>query len=446
MAELSSPILGMQVRRNVIPANAIMGRPAQQAPGPDPQTALALRRNQIALDNVNRSIGGVTGQIAVLSNSLRTISTQIQQSSALEAAKQAEENKQQRILAEQRLREGKEGLLERKIQTALTKPLQKVGGAAQKSLFNLGRFFNILLLGTLGNRILRVVTDLSGEGKLSLGNLFDRIKKDLAIVTAIFVGVNGGFVLLLRTLGSLTARLSGFAVNNLLLRPIRLAFSIAGGVLAGIANQIRNLPPTTAPPAGQQPPKGQQQQQPTNQNQQTKPTGGIGAGLRGALKKLFGGTASAAVFNMLMGGNIQESLTGALGFGGTLALGGAIGLGGLPLTALAIGGSLLVPGMFQRAGINIPGGDTTLTDLGIPDLPTLFNRLTKSETQLQQEQTKANTVVINNTGGGGSQPQEVPSSGGSGTANSLINVPSGNMDNPYMLNSLIQYNIGGVGL
>ena len=66
MAELSSPILGMQVRRNVIPANAIMGRPAQQAPGPDPQTALALRRNQIALDNVNRSIGGVTGQIAVL--------------------------------------------------------------------------------------------------------------------------------------------------------------------------------------------------------------------------------------------------------------------------------------------------------------------------------------------------------------------------------------------
>ena len=443
MAELSSPILGMQVRRNVIPANAIMGRPAQQAPGPDPQTALALRRNQIALDNVNRSIGGVTGQIAVLSNSLRTISTQIQQSSALEAAKQAEENKQQRILAEQRLREGKEGLLERKIQTALTKPLQKVGGAAQKSLFNLGRFFNILLLGTLGNRILRVVTDLSGEGKLNLSNLFDRIKKDLAIVTAIFVGVNGGFVLLLRTLGSLTARLSGFAVNNLLLRPIRLAFSIAGGVLAGIANQIRNLPPTTAPPAGQQPPKGQQQQQ---QQQQTKPSTGIGAGLKGIFKNLVRGTGSAAVFNMLMGGNVQDAVTGGLGFGTTLAVGSAIGFGGLPLTALAIGGSLLAPGMFQRAGINIPYGDTTLTDLGIPDLPTLFNRLTKSETQLQQEQSKANTVVINNTGGGGSQPQEVPSSGGSGTANSLINVPSGNMDNPYMLNSLIQYNIGGVGL
>jgi len=148
-----------------------------------------------------------------------------------------------------------------------------------------------------------------------------------------------------------------------------------------------------------------------------------------------------------MGGNVQDAVTGGLGFGGTLALGGAMGLGGIPLTALAVGGSLLVPGMFQRAGLNIPGGDKTFTDLtGLPDLPSLISGMTKSETQLQQEQSKANTVVINNTGGGGSQPQEVPSSGGSGTANSLINVPSGNMDNPYMLNSLIQYNIGGVGL
>ena len=147
MAELPSPILGMQVRRNVIPANALLGRPEQQAPGPDPQTALALRRNQIAIQSVNNSLTGVTNQIAAVSNSLRTISTQIQQSSTLEQRKQAEENKQQRVLAEQRLREGKEGLLEKKIQSALAKPLQKVGGAARKSLFNLGRFFQILLLG-----------------------------------------------------------------------------------------------------------------------------------------------------------------------------------------------------------------------------------------------------------------------------------------------------------
>ena len=113
--------------------------------------------------------------------------------------------------------------------------MQKVGGAAQKSLFNLGRFFQILLLGTLGNRILRVVGDLSSEGKLSLGNLFEKIKTDLAIAGAIFVGLNGGFVLALRTLTGLGARLGGFALRNLLLRPINLVFSLAAGALASLA-------------------------------------------------------------------------------------------------------------------------------------------------------------------------------------------------------------------
>ena len=87
---------------------------------------------------------------------------------------------------------------------------------AQKSLFNL-EDFQILLLGTLGNRILRVVGDLSSEGKLSLGNLFEKIKTDLAIAGAIFVGLNGGFVLALGTLTGLTAtRLGTFALRNLL--------------------------------------------------------------------------------------------------------------------------------------------------------------------------------------------------------------------------------------
>ena len=443
MAELSSPILGMQVRRNVIPANAIMGRPEQQASGPDPQTALALRRNQIAIQSVNNSLTGVSNQIAVLSNSLRTISTQIQQSSALEQAKQVEENKQQRILAEQRLREGKEGLLERKIQTALSKPLQKVGGAAQKSLFNLGRFFQILLLGTLGNRILRVVGDLSSEGKLSLGNLFEKIKTDLAIAGAIFVGLNGGFVLALRTLTGLTARLGGFALRNLLLRPINLVFSLAAGALASLAQKLRGVPPVPAPPP-KQPPKT-----PTG-----GPTGGPAGGntttggLRGTLGNLARGTRNIAILNALLGQNFDQSIVSGLG--------GALG-GGLasiiPIPGAGIAGAMLGSSffgdMYSRSGISIPYLNQNLNDLGIPDLGDgarfLFERLTKSEADLQADQQKANTLIVNGSNNGGGVT-EVPSSGGSGTGNTLINVSSGNGDNPYMLHSLIQYNIGGMGI
>ena len=441
MAELSSPILGMQVRRNVIPANALLGRPEQQAPGPDPQTALALRRNQIAIQSVNNSLTGVSNQIAVLSNSLRTISTQIQQSSALEQAKQVEENKQQRILAEQRLREGKEGLLERKIQTALSKPLQKVGGAAQKSLFSLGKFFQILLLGTLGNRILRVVGDLSSEGKLSLGNLFEKIKTDLAIAGAIFVGLNGGFVLALRTLTGLTARLGGFALRNLLLRPINLVFSLAAGALASLAQRLRGVPPVPAPPP--KPPKT-----PTG-----GPTGGptpnpTGGGLRGALGNLGRATRNVAILNALLGQNFDQSLVSGLGGALGFAVTAPIPIPGARIAGTMLGSSFFGD-MYSRSGISIPYLNQNLNDLGIPDLGDgarfLFERLTKSEADLQADQQKANTLIVNGSNNGGGVT-EVPSSGGSGTGNTLINVSSGNGDNPYMLHSLIQYNIGGMGI
>ena len=442
MAELSSPILGMQVRRNVIPANALLGRPEQQAPGPDPQTALALRRNQIAIQSVNNSLTGVTNQIAVVSNSLRAISTQIQQSSALEQAKQAEENKQQRILAEQRLREGKEGLLEKKIQSALAKPLQKVGGAARKSLFNLGRFFQILLLGTLGNRILRVVSDLSSEGKLSLGNLFDKIKTDLAIAGAIFLGLNGGFVLALRTLTGLTTRLGTFAFRNLLLRPINLVFSLAAGALTALAQRIRQVPPVPAPPP-KQPPK----------TSTSGPTGGptpnpTGGGLRGTLGNLARGTRNIAILNALLGQNFDQSLVAGLGgaLGGTL--GSIIPIPGAGIAG-AMYGSSFFSDMYSRSGMSIPYLSQNLNDLGIPDLGDgarfIFEKLTKSESDLKADQERANTVILKQPNNGGGIT-EVPTSGGSGTGNTLVSISSGNMDNPYMLHSLIQYNIGGMGV
>ena len=443
MAELSSPILGMQVRRSVIPANAILGRSEQPvATGPDPQTALALRRNQLALQTVNTSIGGITNQIAVLSNSLRTISTQIQQSSVLEQAKQAEENKQQRILSEQRLREGKEGILEKKIQSALAKPLQKVGGAAQKSLFNLGRFFQILLLGTLGSRLLRVIGDLSSEGKLSLGNLFDKVKKDLAIVGTIFVAINGGFVLALRTLTSLTARLTSFAFRNLLLRPINLVLGIVGGVLRKLSGRIRNVPRLPAPSVPAPPAPGNS----SNRGGRTSNTNT--GGLRGPLGNLTRGVRNIAILNALFGEDFDKSIVGGLGGAAGMLATSLIPIPGARILGGMYGSSLAMD-LYERSGLSIPGLSQSLDDLGIPDFGDgarfLFERLTKSEADLKADQDRANTVIINNSGNDGGTT-EVPSSGGSGTGTSLLSVPSGNRDNPYMLHSLIQYNIGGMGI
>ena len=112
-------------------------------------------------------------------------------------------------------------------------------------------------------------------------------------------------------------------------------------------------------------------------------------------------------------------------------------------------GSSFFGDMYSRSGISIPFLNQNLNDLGIPDLGDgarfLFERLTKSESDLQADQQKANTLIVNGSNNGGGVT-EVPSSGGSGTGNTIINVSSGNGDNPYMLHSLIQYNIGGMGI
>ena len=436
MAELSSPILGMRVRRNNIPANNLMGRAQEQVPQQDPQTVLALTRNQMALQSVNNSLNGITGQIATLSASLQTISTQITRSSALEQAKQNEENRQQRVLAEQQLREGKEGLFESKLQKALVTPLQKVGGAARKSLFNLGRFFNILLLGTLANRILTVVGDLSKEGKLNLNNLFEQVKTDLGIIGGIFVGINGGFGIALSLLGRLTTTLGGFAIRNLLLRPINLAFALAGQVLTNLANNVRNVP---KPPGGAPPPPPGGCRNNTNTGgggRNNRNTTGSGRMRGNLLRGLRGGLFSGA-FNFAMGGNLQDTIVGssaaALGF----AVGGPVGFG------LGLGASFLAPSFVRsNFGTILPFGDATMKDITGFDLTEAIMGSVKSEKQLEQEQQRANNIVINNTGGQ-QQPEEVQSSAGSGTGNNLIFVPPGNPNNPYMLHSIIQYNVGG---
>mgnify|MGYP003112664542 CR=1 FL=1 len=458
MAEISSPILGMRVRRNMIPANAIMGRPEQ--PVQDPETVAALRRNQMALQGVNLSLANVTNQIAGLNNSFQAISAQIEQSRILEQAQQRQKDNQERILASQRIREGKEGLIEKRIQSALAAPLQKIGGKAQKSLFNLGRFFQILIGGALGARILKVVGDLSSEGKLSLGNLFDRIKKDLAIVTAIFIGLNGGFVLALRTLGALTARLGGFALRNFLLRPIQAAFTLAGGILSGIVNKIRGLPqvpgttPGGRPTSGGRPnpPSGQQTTTPGGRpTSPTPPTrGNIGTRL---LRGLTGGTGIAGL-NFLFGAPLDQSILA----GGGASLGGKIGFGlGMltgpaspimaPLLGLAggFGGSFLFPELYRQSGIQVPGGDTTLSDLVGGDLSTLISGATKSEADLKRDEQRVNNLIVN-AGGGQGQVEETSTSGGSGTGNNIVFIPSTNSDNPYMMHSYIQYNVGGIGI
>ena len=215
----------MQVRRNVIPANPILGRPEQVfGGGPDPQTAMAIAQNRNAIQTLSVNLDAIAAQMSGVNQSLNVISMQINQSSLIEERQAREKERQERILAEQALREGKESLVERKIQNALVTPLQKIAAKAQGPLMNLGRFFQVLLVGALGTRLLSVISKLSEDGGFSMGNVFNEIKTDLAVIGGILVGISGGFALVLSGITSLSGKTRKFSSSQLTTKTYQSCF------------------------------------------------------------------------------------------------------------------------------------------------------------------------------------------------------------------------------
>lgn len=395
------------------------------------QTNVAVRQNQIALSNVNISLVRITEQVNILSSSLQGISNQIRESSAIEGLKEQQKARQEKILAEQQIREGKESQIEKKIQTALVTPIQKVGAKAQGTLFNLTRFFNILLGGFLLNRILDEVSKLSKDGKLSLKNLGDAIVKDLGVVSGIFLAVNGGFTLALNSVGRLAGLLTRVAIRGLLLTPINLVFGIAGKALTSLKNKIKNvprIPPSTSPTTGGGGRRqgGNQTRQGGNQQQSGRQSGGgfpVGASTAMTLINFLG-------FNQSIG----ESASGPLA-GGLLSM-----LGGARLRIpMFLIGSFLGPEAYNTYREDI---ESVLPALGM-NKDDLFNMISgrKVDRNITPETDGDVDVSVINVEGNGGNRQQTNAPAAAGSATYLPSISSNNPSNFYLMYSKTQYNV-----
>ena len=435
---MAEPIVG--INRTRVSPYTFLGR-SQQQQRDDSDTTVALRQNQIALLNVNNSLTRIAEQVSVLSASLQGITTQIKETSTLETLKEQQKARQEQILAERQIREGKESQVETKIQAALVAPLQKVGAKAQGSLANLGRFFNILLGGFLLNKILTTAADLSENGNLTLKNLGDKIVKDLLVVGGIFLGVNGGFSAVLGTITRLASTLTRVAFRGLLLRPIQLVFGLAGGILGKIKSLIPGLglgaatttaaaaaasvaPSTAASAAATTAAAG------ANATRAGAPTAGkpggpiVGARTAGPL---------AAIINFFTGGSAGESLTA----GGLAALPSLLRLGGFPGLAASIVLPFLAPTIY---GTMKPTVEKYLPQLGLTK-DQLFSSLVRSNDRNLEKPKQQTNVSTLNIGEQDQSQIEVPST--SGQATFLPEVSSFNPDNFYVLYSHMQYNVVG---
>lgn len=428
------------IRGRISPYTLLGRSPRQQQQQADnADTTAALRQNQLALSNVNNSLNRITEQVAVLSASLQGIGNQIKETSTLETLKEQQKARQEQILAERQIREGKESQVESKIQAALVAPIQKVGAKAQGVLSNLSRFFNILLGGFLLNRILKSTGELTEQGQFTLKNLFDKIVKDLAIVGGIFIGINGGFSTALGTLTRLGSLLGKIAVKNFLLRPFKLILGLAGGLLAAIGAGIAALPgaaaatattAATATAAAAAPAITSGAAAAASSGANVTRAGAPTAGPSRSGPMIRGRVAGplAAILNFFTGGSAGESLTA----GGLAVLPSLLRLGGLPGLIASIGLPFLAP---QAYNLIQPSVEKLIPQLGMTK-DTLFESLTKSA-----KNNAPKVSVVNVDGGTKGQQQNIPAAVGEATY--LPPISSSNPDNFYLMYSQIQYNVVG---
>ena len=114
----------------------------------------------IQSQNFEKSLININTSILTLQQGLKVISDKLEVSDQLRKIRDANEKRRDEQLAEQQLREGKESLIEKKMQATLAAPLQKIGAKAQSVLGGLLKFFNTILLGIIGTRGIQVIGEL----------------------------------------------------------------------------------------------------------------------------------------------------------------------------------------------------------------------------------------------------------------------------------------------
>jgi hypothetical protein len=239
MAEFSSPILGgIRVARSTVSSSVFGGNPrAAASSGPDPQTIGILSRNELALTSLSNQLSGMAQQMAALSGSIQQIGVAIANDSALERQRDIQKQNQERILSEQKLREGKESTIERKMQSALISPVQKIAAKAQFTLAKVGNFFMMLLGGWIANQSLLTINALATGNKKLLDQVKNNVVQNVGVIVGILSVVNRSLFGIITASSRITSKIFSGVVKGLFVRPVTAlvnAVKSAGKGLLGL--------------------------------------------------------------------------------------------------------------------------------------------------------------------------------------------------------------------
>ena len=236
---IGSPISGsLRGIRRSVSSGIFTGRALPQFTQPDPQTTSLISQNSLTLTTVSNQLSNISAQIINLNTSLSTIRENLQISDSLDRAREAEQRKRERILAEQALREGKESDLEKKIQFALLSPVRRVAAKTQSILNQLAEFFTVLLGGWLANTTLQFLNILS-EKNIDKFNAFKRkLGADLLTIGGIFLVATVGIKKLISLSASIASNAFRITFGAILKKPFQAIINTVRNLLTGARNKV----------------------------------------------------------------------------------------------------------------------------------------------------------------------------------------------------------------
>tara|TARA_A100001201_G_scaffold20871_1_gene23181 strand:+ start:948 stop:2504 length:1557 start_codon:yes stop_codon:yes gene_type:complete len=263
-------------RRSLISPLAFAGGGAATPAQPDPVTTKLLNQNSLQLGLVATQITQLNRDVASLNTSLQAISTGLATTQALERQKEQQEQAQEARLAQQQLREGKESVIEKKIEAAAIAPAQKIANKASFTLGKLGNFFLLLIGGWLADNVIDALKARSEGNTKKLNEIKLETLTGLGVIVGVFVASRGALGLLSGSFRRVAVLLAAVAAAGLFTKPGRDFIGVITEAAKEFYNeQIKKIPfigpllPNVPPPnpnANQPPGQNPPGQNPPGQN------------------------------------------------------------------------------------------------------------------------------------------------------------------------------------
>jgi len=270
---LSSETRKLLFRRSQMSASSFLGGGGGSAivpinrEGPDPETLAIVKADQTSIATLTQQINalvkrdndflaqvaqvssiqqaqinGLSQTVIGLGSEFEAVRVSIINDALLEQQKDRQEYEYEKQLAEQGLRQGKEKLLEQRIQNALMAPVRAIGNKVSGIFGNLMNFMWTLLGGWLTMQGLNVLKALATGDKKTLEEIKNNVIKALLVVGGSLLFIQFGLGILIKSITKLGFNVAKFVFDNTIGRLFKL--------LGGLAKKALGLGGDEAPKPG----------------------------------------------------------------------------------------------------------------------------------------------------------------------------------------------------